>query len=603
MFLAAAPLLALLLPAQEFDSTQRTTEMVLMRDGVRLATDIYRPARGGQPAEGRFPVLVYRSPYNKDGNRKSALHFAQRGYVVVAQDCRGRFASEGQFYAFVNEGSDGYDTIEWAAAQPWSNGKVGTLGASYLAWDQYLAAMRRPPHLAAMFANVAGANFYRESAYRGGAPGVGWPIWILYMAKTSPQAARDPAAAAGLAATFDDPRAWLARHPARREDVFQGLPWYRKMYEDFYAHPSYDLYWRQAAFDIAGHYREMKDVPVFFISGWYDSFVEGILENYKALSRMQRSEKKVWIGPWPHAIGGAASGDAAFGSQAAVQEDVIALDWFDHCLKGREFRVIGPEAIRIFRMGGGDGKRTAEGKLNHGGEWSNLEEWPPASARPARYYIRNAGMLATAAPQQEQPSTFVFDPERPVPTIGGRYALPPWAPGGPQDQVCSPNILGCEGSGRLQDRPDVLSFATPPFEAPVDVIGSVRAVLWVSSDARDTDFTAKLMDVYPDGYAMILVDGQIRARYRKSFAKPELMKPGAVYRLAIDLGAIANRFSPGHRIRLDLSSSNYPKFEPNSNTGELPDRWTRRQKARNTIYHQSGRASFIELPIVAMKAR
>jgi putative CocE/NonD family hydrolase len=600
-FLALVWLVAWLPPAgatEEFDSVHRTTQMVAMRDGVRLATDVYRPARGGQPVETRFPVLIYRSPYNKDGNRKSAIYFAQHGYVVLAQDCRGRFVSEGAFYPFVNEGRDGYDTIEWAAAQPWSNGKVGTLGASYLAWDQYLAAMERPPHLVAMFANVAGANFYRESAYRGGAPGLGWPIWILYMARTSSEAAHDPPAASELTAVFDDPRSWLGRHPQLRAESFQKFPAYRRMYEDFYSHPDFDQYWRQTAFHIAGHYRRMKDVPVFFISGWYDSFVEGVLENYAALSRLHKSAQKLWVGPWPHAIGGATCGDAAFGAQAAVREDELALDWFDRWLKGRGFRVIGAEPVRIFRMGGGDGGRTFEGKLNHGGEWLALDTWPPPAARPARYYLRDSGSLSPTAPGREEPSSLAFDPERPVPTIGGRYGLPPWTPSGPQDQRCSPKIFGCEGSAPLKERDDVLSFSTAPLQGPVDVIGKVSATLWISSDAVDTDFAAKLTDVYPDGYALILADGQLRARYRTSFERPELMKPGKTCRLAVDLGSVANRFAVGHRIRVDVSSSNYPKFEPNPNTGEPPDRWTRRVKTRNTVYHHAGRASYVELPIM-----
>jgi putative CocE/NonD family hydrolase len=584
--------------AQEFDSVAQTTEMVTMRDSIRLATDIYRPARGNVAAEGKFPVLIYRTPYNKNAARNSATFFARNGYVVLAQDCRGRFASEGEFYAFVGEGLDGYDTIEWAAAQAWSSGKVGTIGASYLAWDQYHAAMYKPPHLTAMFANVGGATFFDEYAYPGGTPNLGWPLWILGSARSSPQAAQNTEAAQALGRVMADPAKWLARYPADRAAVFQDFPAHRQMYEDFYSHPSFDAYWKQKGFYTTGYHREMKDVPIFFISGWYDYFGEGVIDNFVALSRLQKMPKKLWMGPWPHGIGGANCGNGAFGEQAAVREAEIALDWFDHWLKGKPLEKIGPEPVRIFRMGGGDGKRTSEGRLNHGGEWVNLEGWPPVAARPARYFIRSEGALSTMAPGRETPSTFVFDPENPVPTIGGRYGLGQLTPNCAQDQVCSPKILGCTNSAPLKDRADVLSFSTPPLESAVDVVGKVRARLWISSDAPDTDFTAKLIDVYPDGYALILTDGQLRTRYRNGASKSEMIKPGMIYEIGIDLGSTSNRFGPGHRIRVDISSSNYPKFETNTNTGEHPYRWSKKVKANNTVYHQSGRASYIELPVM-----
>src|SRR5436190_4352038 len=204
--------------------------MVSMRDGVKLSTDLYRPARGGKAVEGRFPVLMYRTPYNKAGQKSAGAYFAQRGYIVAVQDCRGRFGSEGEFYAFVNEGKDGYDAIEWAGTQNWSNGKVGTIGASYLAWDQYHAAMYNPPHLSAMFALVGGANFYDEYGYPGGAPNLGWPLWILNSASTSPQAASNPAAAAMVNRAKEHPETWLALSPAARAEVFRDFPFHKKMY-------------------------------------------------------------------------------------------------------------------------------------------------------------------------------------------------------------------------------------------------------------------------------------------------------------------------------------------------------------------------------------
>lgn len=571
--------------------------MVPMRDEVKLATDVYRPARAGKPVEGRFPALLYRTPYNKSGQAKEGAFFAQHGYVVLAQDCRGRFASEGEFYAFVNEGQDGYDTIEWAAVQPWSNGKVGTIGGSYLAWDQYHAAMYSPPHLVAMFALVGGANFYQEYAYPGGAPNPGWPIWLLRSAATSPLAARDPAAAAPLLELLKNPIPWFALHPRKRAEVFRGFPAHLRMYQDFYDHPDFDPAWRQKGFYTAGYHRLMKDVPVLFLSGWFDYFAEGVLTNFSELSRLQKTPKKLIMGPWPHGTGAAECGDASFGTAAAVNQRTLALDWFEHWMKGRPLQLASREPVKIFRMGGGDGSRGPRGRLNHGGEWLTAPSWPPPEARASKYYVHDGGILSPKPPGKQQPSSFVFDPENPVPTVGGRYGFPGTPPCA-QNQVCGPAIPGCTDTLPLSRRADVLSCSTAPLASPLEVTGKIRATLWISSDAPDTDFAAKLMDVYPDGYALILADGQVRARYRSGFEKPVLMKAGSVYRVEIDLGSTSNLFAAGHRIRLDISSSNYPRFEPNPNTGEAAGSWTRRVKARNTVYRDARRPSQIELPVV-----
>jgi len=583
---------------EEFDSHVQSGVLVPLRDGIHLAADIYRPARAGQPLEGKFPVLLYRTPYNKAGLAADGAYFSRRGYVVVAQDCRGRFASQGEFYPFVNEGPDGYDTIEWAATEPWSNGKVGTIGGSYLAWDQFFAAMDRPPHLAAMFAVVGGANFFQEFGHPGGATNLGWPLWILNSAASSPQAARAPASRQPLAEALKNPAPWLALHPQKRAEIFQSFPLHRKIYQDLYDHAELDDYWRQKGFYTAGYHKIMKDVPIFFLSGWYDYFAEGTLDNFSALARQHRTPKKLLMGAWPHGIGRAECGDASFGPAAAVDHRALAVDWFDHWMKGDPLDVVQQETVRIFRMGGGEGTRDASGRLQHGGKWRSASGWPLPGTRLSKYYIHAGGALRPSAPGAANPSRFTFDPDHPAPTIGGRYGLGAATPNCAQNQVCSPGILGCTDSAPLNQRPDVLSFATPPLEAPVDVTGKIRARLWISSDAVDTDFTAKLIDVYPDGYALILADGQIRARYRRGFDKPLLMKPGEVSEVQIDLGSTSNLFHTGHRIRLDISSSNYPRFEPNSNTGEPAGRWTRREKARNTVYHQSGRASYVELPLL-----
>jgi hypothetical protein len=572
--------------AQEFDSVVVTTEMVAMRDGVKLATDVYRPARENRAVDERLPVLLSRTPYDKTTMRSGAEYLARRGFVVVTQDVRGRFASEGDFYAFLNEGKDGYDSIEWAAAQPWSNGRVGTYGGSYVAWNQYHAAMYKPPHLEVMFAMVGGANFYQEYGYPGGAPNLGWPMWILGSARSSPQAAANPEAAAALTTVGKQSALWWREDPGKRGEIFGSFPSHRRMYDDLAAHPSFDAYWKQRGWHTAGYYGDMKDVPTLFMTGWYDYFGPGAIRNFAALSARQKTTKKLIVGPWPHGIGLRECGDAWFGETAGVDVMAYMADWFGHWLKSKPLTLIGPEPVRVFRMGGGDGSRTPAGKVNHGGEWRTAAAWPVPAAKAIRFFLQPDKALANARPASPgEPSSYDYDPKNPVPTIGGRYgggATPRCA----QNQVCALGIFGCKDTKPLSSRADVLSFSSEPLTEPVEVTGFIRAKYWVSSDAPDTDFTAKLIDVYPNGYAMIIADGQIRAQFRNSFEKPEPLKPGKIYEVTIDLGPASNLFAAGHRIRLDVSSSNYPNIESNP------------RPARNSIYHDARRSSFVELPVV-----
>ncbi|HVT91913.1 MAG TPA: CocE/NonD family hydrolase [Bryobacteraceae bacterium] len=567
---------ALSCPAGTFSFS---TVMVPMRDSVALATDIYRPE-----GAGKHPVLVYRSPYGRGGAKGDATYLAARGYVVVAQDVRGRFDSHGSFYPFLNEGPDGYDTIEWAARQPWSNGKVGTFGASYLAWDQYLAAMERPPHLVAMFTLVGGANFYREYGYPGGIPNLGWPIWLVKSAQTSPQAARREAQRKALSHILEDPAEWLKEPPAQRGAVFDQFPDQKKAYEDFLAHPELDRYWKQPGFYNFDSYRKFADVPMLFLTGWYDYFSEGVVDNFGALSKRQKTEKKLIIGPWPHGTGANSCGDAFFGTSAGVDQDAMMADWFDHWMKGASYRLLDEAPVRYFRMGGGGGERTAKNKLNHGGAWQSASTWPPTQRRLNLYFTPN-GLLAQKRPAETTPIRYPYDPANPVPTIGGRYGVGGWSPNCAQDQVCSPKYLGCDNSKPLNQRPDVLSFATAPFEKGVAITGIPLVHLRISSDARDTDFTAKLIDVYPNGYAMIVGQGQLRARYREGFDKVRWLKPGEPAELEFTLGITSNWFAPGHKLRIDISSSDYPRLEPNP----LP--------AHNSVFVGGSKGSWVELPI------
>lgn len=550
--------------------------MVTMRDGTRLATDIYRPAHNGVPLPGKFPILIDRSPYNKSGIHKEGIFFAQHGYVVIAQDCRGRFASEGKFYPLLNEGKDGYDAIEWAAAQPWSNGKVGTLGASYGAWTQYTAAMLAPPHLVAMFPVVGGSEFF---PYPGGVPSLNMSQWVLYMAQTSKAAENLPKVRASLAEAFNNPNPWLKLSPAQRGEIFTSLPDYSKIFRDMYTHPTLDSYWKQQNFYPAGSYRLFKDVPMYFISGWYDGTVGGVIENYVNLSRMQKSPKRLMIGPWPHATGNATCGDANFGSSAAVDEQALELDWFNHWMKGEPFHIIDSAPIHIFRMGGGPSGPPSTGKLEAGGKWISLQEWPPPDTQEVKFYLQPQTLLRTL-PGHEESSSFLDDPADPVPTRGGDF-----------------HAECVENQAPLEKRPDVLTFTTSPLTTPTTILGEVKAQLWISSTAPDTDFVAKLSDVYPDGYSMIIAEGQLRARYRKGINNLSLMTPGDIYSLALDLGPTSNLFERGHRIRLDISSTDFPRLEPNPNTSAPPEQWTNTIKAHNTLYFGGRHSSFLMLPV------
>ncbi len=522
--------------------------MVPMRDGVKLSTEVYVPS-----LPGRYPVLVTRSPYNKSGERRRAMFFAQHGYVFVAQDCRGRYASEGVLYPLINEDRDGYDTIEWAAAQPWSNGKVGTTGASYLAMDQYAAAILSPPHLVAMYAAVGSQNYYQDSAYRGGIPGLGWPVWILLSAATDPTA--DLPTRDRLSELVKHPEPWLRQPRAERAKVFGGFPAQKRVYDDFYAHPTLDAYWKQPGFDTADYYARMKDVPTLFLSGWYDSFADATLRNYATLARLQKTPKRLIMGPWPHGYGKSLCGDGEFGPAAELDENAIVLDWFDHVIKGQPLRVLGPEPVRYFRMGG-KGGRDANAHLTPGGEWKTAEGWPPpGQAHAQKFYLRDNAVLASTAPESESANSYRYDPSDPVHTNGGRH--------GPE---CIQN--------QTVQRSDILRFISEPLSTDLDATGTPSATLWVATDASSTDFTAKLIDVYPDGYAAILLEEGLRV---------ERQGPGP-QKVTISLGSTSNFFPKGHRIRLDISSSSFPKLEPNPNP------------ATNSIYHDSKHPSYLELP-------
>jgi uncharacterized protein len=594
-----------------YDVMVATNIMVPMRDGVRLATDVYLPARDGAVVPGQFPVLVSRTPYGKEpapGSRNVARYFAQRGYVVVVQDCRGRYDSQGTFYIDVNEGKDGYDTVEWAARQPWSNGKVGTYGGSYLAQAQNALAVLRPPHLAAMFVMVGTSNYFDEGAYRGGAFTLLHNlVYPLILAATSPEAQRNPTLRAALLQEGHEQIAgWLRAYPFRpNASPLLLSPVNQRWFQDFVDHPYYDEYWKQNGFNFEVAYDKYPDIPIYFLSGWYDLFERGTLHNFLGLASRHKSPTKLLMGPWVHGIGPRFAGDVDFGPDAEVDLLAEQQRWFDQVLKGENTGILEQTPVRLFVMGGGDGLRTKSGRMEDGGRWLATTAWPPPGTSFRAYYLHGDGNLNEQFPGDESATTYQFDPKHPVPTIGGQIdSGKEFVPDGPRDQRCDLKIMGCDNELPLSSRRDVLVFQTEPLASDVVIAGPVTVELWISSSAPDTDFTAKLVDVapgnadYPWGYAMNLADRIIRVHSGDDVAAPKLLAPGEIRKVTIDLIGVANRFRAGHRIRVDISSSNFPFLDVNPNTGERSGYPTHEVTALNTLYHDRERPSHITLPIM-----
>ena len=553
---------------------------VKMRDGVTLRADVYRPE-----AEGRFPVLLERTPYNKANGLEFGLKVAARGYVVIIQDVRGRYASEGEWYTFKHEPDDGYDTVEWAAALPYSNGKVGMFGGSYVGATQMLTAIAHPPHLAGIFPVVTASNYHENWTYQGGVFEQWFnESWTSGLAQDTfnRQVARNTNA---LHNVWKLP---LLDYPLFDTGAASGTENPRILapyFVDWLGHPSYDDYWKRIS--IEEHFSEI-DVPVYSVAAWYDIFLGGSLRNYVGIkghggSETARRGQRLLVEIGGHAGGGRHIGEVDFGPAAEqVDSEEVMLRWYDAILKGEKNEAEQEKPVKIFVMG----KNV----------WREEDDWPLARAKSARYYLHSGGKsnslsgdggLSTAAPQAEPADHWMYDPTDPVPTMGGPLCCDSvhLAPG-PRDQR------------PVEARDDVLVYTTPAFKHDLEVTGPVTLELYASSSAVDTDFTAKLVDVWPNGFAQNLTEGVLRARYRNSQEQPEMMNPGEVYKLAVDLWATSNVFLAGHRLRLEVSSSNFPRFNRNTNTGEDPGQATRLVKATNTVYHDGDHPSALVLPVV-----
>lgn len=539
---------------------------VPMRDGVRLAANVFRPE-----APARYPTILIRTPYGKGRDiSPNYAPFVERGYAVVVQDVRGRYASEGVFQPLEQEPADGDDTLNWIARQPWSDGKIGMLGSSYLGIVQWKVAVLNNPHLKAMFPVVSGCDDYRDRFYSpGGAMKLGQRL--LWMSENMRAPRFHP-----------DFGKFVLHLPLRTADV-AATGQVSDMFQQAVAHPAYDAFWKSISV------RRRLDtirVPVFSVGGWFDNFVESDLYAYQAL-RKNSGVHRILIGPWPHNMAEKLDG-VDFGPDSAVSLRGIQMQWFDQFLRGRDTPLLSEAPVRVFMMG-----------VNR---WQDEREWPPR-ARQERFYLESRGhantlagdgtLDADAPPPAERaqtfavPDRFVFDPRDPVPTAGGAVCCNPKVfPWGPRDQR------------PVEQRRDVLVYTTAALRQDVEVIGPVRVVLYAATSAPDTDFTAKLVDVFPDGRAQNLTDGILRLRYSKSLEKPELARPGEIRKLTIDAGVTGNVFRKGHRIRMEISSSNFPRFDRNPNTGGPVADATELQKASQTIYHDARRPSCVVLPVV-----
>ncbi|MEZ4416008.1 MAG: CocE/NonD family hydrolase [Gemmatimonadota bacterium] len=590
--------------------------MVAMRDGVPLATDIYLPTVNGAVVREPVPAIVTRTPYDKNGSREMGRYYAARGYAFVAQDVRGRYASEGT-WRWMDDGPDGVDALAWIGKQPWSNGKVGMIGTSYVGGTQHAVALEGAPELATVIPVDAVSNQGYQSVRNAGAFELRFWNWIVAMSSPAgSHAARDPGTQAALQEMADHKVAYLENLPLRRGTTPLKLaPEYEDWLVEAMRHGANDEFWSQN--NIMDHPERYQDIPVYLVGGWYDSWAGNTARNFVALTKAMTGPVYLIMGPWIHGQQGAsAHGQVSFGPEAAIADPLgWRLEWYDHWLKGVDNSVgrAAPFAtkVRIFVMGTGDESRDANGLKNHGGYWRDENEWPLARTRYTPFYLGGDGGLSTTAPTAASSSTrYEFDPKNPVPTIGGNTS----SGGGIMlqgawDQRGGEYVWNWQEPIPLSARHDVLVFETEPLTEDVEVTGEIEVKLWASSSALDTDFTAKLVDVhppnhdFPGGFDQNIADGIVRARFRDSLAEEKLMVPGTVYPFTIRMYPTSNVFKKGHRIRVDISSSNFARFDVNPNTGEpLGDNrsWA---VATNTVYHDREHPSHVILPLIPIGSR
>ena len=554
------------------------------RDNITLYADIYRPK-----SSGKFPVILMRTPYDKRASWAVSPVFGEmvpRGYVVILQDVRGRYASEGEWYPFKHEQADGYDAIEWAAMLPYSDGKVGMIGASYVGATQMLAAIAQPPHLVGIAPSMTASNYHENWTYQGGAFQQWFDqSWTSELVQNTLQRRTEENTNALVGA----PTLPLANYsvfnfgqlPADSQLTAALAPYYL----DWLSHPDYDDYWKQ--WSIEEHFSKIA-VPMLQVGAWYDIFNAGTLRNYMGArahgaNEAARSQQHLLIAIGGHAGFGRRIGDIDFGPHAMenTYTDVI-LDWYDFLCKGARNEFATDKRVKLFVMGAN--------------EYRQQDDWPPPQAQSTKYFLhsngkanslRGDGSLSTSEPKSEPSDSYVYNPANPVSTVGGPLCCDAkHLPAGPRDQRS------------VENRDDVLVYSTGPLERDLEVTGPVTAALFVKSSAVDTDFTAKLVDVAPSGYAQNLTEGILRMRYRASSEHAELINPEQIYEISLDLWATSNVFLRGHWLRLEISSSNFPRFDRNLNTGEDVKSARTFVVATNTILHDAQHPSALVLPVM-----
>jgi uncharacterized protein len=556
------------------------------RDGVTLFADIYHP-----DAPGKFPVILMRTPYDKSVGWAvgPAFKIVPRGYVLIIQDVRGRYTSEGEWYPFRHEQNDGYDTVEWAAALPYSDGKVGMIGASYVGATQVLAAIASPPHLAGIAPNMTASNYHDGWTYQSGAFEQWFDQnWTTQLGQNTLQRLittnSNALVGTSVLPLANFPIFNFGQLPADAQLTATLAPYYL----DWLAHPDYDAYWKQ--WSIEEHYSNIA-VPILSVGGWYDIFNAGTLRNYMGVrahgaTEDARAKTHLLIEIGGHAGFGRRIGDVEFGPNALenAYTDVI-LDWYDFLFKGIQNEFATDKPVKLFVMG-----------IN---EYRQEDDWPLPQAKTTKYFLhssgkanslRGDGSLSATAPKAESADAYVYNPMDPTPTIGGPLCCDrPHLEPGPRDQRA------------VENRDDVLVYSTGPLAQDLEVTGPVTLTLFVKSTAVDTDFTGKLVDVAPDGFAKDLTEGILRMRYRDSPEHQVLMNPGQIYEIAVDLWATSNVFLKGHSLRLEISSSNFPRFDRNLNTGEPIEFARTSASATNTILHDAQHPSTLVLPIISAK--
>jgi putative CocE/NonD family hydrolase len=585
---------------------------VTMRDGIQLATDVYMP--DGFTAGTRLPVLLERTPYDKAGTNHGdftvadptprskpeiARDFTAAGYIFVIQDCRGRYGSEGSFTKYLDEAEDGADTLAWILSQPWCDGRIGTLGLSYGAHVQSALACLDPPGLGAMFLDSGGfSSAYHSGARQGGAFELKQLTWARKHALLAPESEADPVRKAALKA--EDIHDWIGRRWRKGVSPLVAAPEYESYILEQWDNDSFSPFWRRLGIYARGWYDQYADVPMVHMSSWYDPYSQTAIDNFLGLAPIKRGPVKLILGPWTHGQRSVShAGDVDFGPNAPLDGNLAAdyftlrRDWFNRHLRGLDVPEPLPAPVRLFVMGGGSGKRSPEGRLEHGGSWRDELAWPPEDVVPTTLYLNETGELSRYMPGGNlAPLTFDFDPANPVLTVGGAIAS-----GAPV------MVAGAFDQSASAHRADVLVFDTLPLSTDVELTGTMVAHLYVSSSAVDTDFTIKLLDVYPpsddypQGFAMNLAHGILRTRFRHSFENPEPMEPNAVHALTIPAFPTSNLFARGHRIRVEVSSSNFPHFDVNPNV-DWRDPAAVPQIAHNAVHIDAAYPSHIVLPVV-----